>query len=402
MNLPNRTSDELWNVIVKLMKEENGEQKAIDFVDTLNDDEKLILSINKNPFKVPLYQSDNRYLVFSLLNFREITYQKLMITAIIKFLYQLIIEYEPSTAQDMKSELDPLFSTCYKKNILMYLQNKFKDNKSILQLVYKKFNITELIDDVDSPLSNVDNKILELNEDEVTQLINETKVELSIDKTKEEHILETRLLVKQFIDKYFSNNKKKICYQFDNYYKAKYDEIKKDAQSIYGDFIPAIEAALVPLEAYKTVEDAEKFIARYSDEFDYDVKIAEFNINNIITSTQSNNENIRIMDKTALITNMIDECKNSRQMGKKIISEKIEIEKEKNKLSEDMKEQFKEYLDNFRSTNKYNIDDLCKDIHEDKEPDLKEIEMCYNVISPDKTNELIYKNGYAHRYKFNI
>ncbi len=78
----------------------------------------------------------------------------------------------------------------------------------------------------------------------------------------------------------------------------------------------------------------------------------------------------------------------------------------------------KTYMDNFNAMNKYNINDdeppccseassieeeakYLKILNEKKEPELNEIEMCFNVLSVETEDDLTYK-GMSHRYKFNI
>ena len=460
-------SDKLWETILEKAKNPDNVKEL---VDGLSEQEVLALTKNTKHFGKPVYKSKHNFLAFSFIDFGKQIYEKLITTAMIQFLYQLVTEFEPENASSYKSEVDVDFSGCYKKNVLMFLQDKYKDNKLQLLALYKKFNIDELynalkeelccasaagaigfvqldetlkedccvaaqLDDTlkeDNALStavatqldetlkedsathaacgsveagSVFNPIKEeilqdLTKDEVDIILANTKKELNVEKTKEEYILEYRIIIKLFLDKYFYNNNKKICYQFDNFYNGKYEDIKKSAKEIYGDMITDLEMSIAPLEVFDTKEEYDKFTARYTKEFDYDVYLAKFNINNILTPINKNKEIVEFSNKnTAILTDMLDKSKADSKIGESIIKGKIEKERKKSKNKD-----IKDYTEYFNSVNKYDIESVCeevKKINEPEEPELNEIEMLFNVIAPDKSQDLILK-GVSHRYKFNV
>ncbi len=397
-------SDEIWERIKDMDKD-----KVKDYINSLDEDTVVKLMKDTRQFNDTVYKCKYDYLAFSYINFKEEVYQKLITTGVIQFLYQIVTEYEPEDSDKYMSELDGAFYGCYRKNMALLLLDKYKDDSQMLLSIYDKFNIK--IDTTDAETQTDTHTTLEppvtlpdipdLPESDIKTLIQETKKELKIDgtDTKEEHILNHRLIVKSFLDKFFLKDSKKSLYQFNNFYQSKYEEIKEVANSIHdGTVIPKLEMALLPLEVFKTREEYDKFISENSKTFDYSVYLCRFNVCNILTSIKANKDVVEFSEKNnPTISKMLESAKTDASIGKRLIKQKMES------IKSDKDEMFNLYNKQFNAKNSdiQDLSEICKDLHEPEEPNLNEVELGFNVISADKSNELL-RRCVSHRYKFNM
>lgn len=389
----------LWD-IAKSIK---TDAELKNFMTSLSSDDVAYLRKKANPFKQPVVQSKNKYLICSIINYREQFHRRLLQLGLVRFMYQALLEYVPEDASKYTSETSAYFADTQRKNIAFYMVSKFEQEQNYNKLYSLYLKLGPKVKDLAVALKEKYNAVEEeldtLPNDVIDTITQSTKAELGIETTREEYIYSEQARIKQYLDLYLDQTKK-LEFNFHNYVDAHYDALKEDTETIFGQPYE-FEYSMIPLETVDNLDDYNKYKNKYAEEFDLDIICVKFNQYNILAPIAANRDKVEFYNKnTAIIQKMIQESQNDMRYGKELMINKMKKEKAQ------ITPEFKTYLDNFNSMDHYNVQSLealDKELHKDKhEPSLNEVEFDINVIKPQLEKDKPVLRGLTHRYHYNL
>jgi hypothetical protein len=419
-------ANKMWEYLKSL---KTNEEKS-SYIESLSAKQIELLRTKTNPYKVPVALESDKFLIFSFINFKQEFLKRLLIVAYTNFLSQSASEYRSTNSSKYESELDMKISECQKKNIIMYLSEKYKDNKPQLLALYKKINLDteEIITEItnifkesrpdlspeamasDIELEGLLSQELEkLSNEEIDQIMETTKQELNIKKTREEIIMDEHDVISKYLNTFFLGDEDEsiIRNKFTNYFDVNYNKFK-DYVTNELKFSNDYDMMLAPLKVVDSLEEFKDFVKDYNDEFELDVHCAKIGVMTILESVKENRDKIEYFNKnTTILEQMIKKCQNDKKIGTNIIYNKIKKSREANPLDKDLQKALSTYQESFGNLDNAGVKDfeeLTKNLKPDtKEPSLKEVEMQFNMIKPNilEGNKPIL-SGTLSRYNYNL
>jgi hypothetical protein len=311
----------------------------------------------------------------------------------------MLNEYEPET--DLPSEKDYNFSKLFEDKARAFEFDLTVDKymclidsdvepikNAILLHKYRSSKSKEILNDQQykslkseySKLTGLDSRDLnfvevDLNEEQVSLLIDETKKELGIEKTAEEYQIEQQDIIQSFLDKYFEYNPDEHVREaykpnhdddtrevlentraddikneklerlilppddtfarWNRYIVNHYEELRNTTDDIYAEKAD-FESAIAPVEMFsgansdECMEQYEKFKKRYADEMGTELYCVNFN-NWTFTAPWSENRNKTDFynEKTELMKRIVDQAKEDAQIGQKLMKKRATKQKGK-------------------------------------------------------------------------
>lgn len=401
--------DKLWNTIKQL----KSESEVTDFIDKLSPDEIHQLRTRSNPYKEPIVKSNHGFLIFSIINYKDIFHRQLLQVGFIEFVKQALIEYIPPDADTYKSETSSDFMQRYKKNILLHLVDRNKNDKNQLYSLYKKMGLSELyieLEEQGAVLEEIDTEISESTADTIIEL---TKKELDIDITREEYIELKQNEIRKFLDTQLGfsdilqNNdelqRRRLHRNLCTYIDANYDRLKTKTEDTYSTTCD-IEYVIIPRDVVNSIDEYEEYKNKYATEFDLDILCARFNIFNCLAPIGANRDRLEFYNKnTAILEQMINETQKDMNIGKDMLLQRM---KKNNQPSAQATESFEKYMEQFNRMDSLNVKsmhELHKEISKDKsDPTISEVEVDVNVIKPVIKPDAPITRGLSHRYHYNL
>lgn len=389
---------ELWK---RLQNSSRKEREYI--INSLDADTINKLRAEVNPYKKPVYKPRNQYrmLAYHFINMSEKYTQRFVMTSLIAFVYRMLNEYEPDT--DLPSEKDYSFSKLFedkaRKLEFDLTVDKYNDDSiesKILLHKYRSGKSKEFLSDSEFYiLSDSEYRVLkneykrqtgldsrdlhpvevDLDEEMVLKVVDETKKELGIEKTAEEYQIEQQDIIQKFLDKYFDYNPDehvREAYKPNNdddtreplentrsndielgklerlilppddtfarwnrYIVNHYEDLRKTTDDIYAEKAD-FESAIAPVEMFvgsgpeECMEEYEKFKKRYADDMGTELYCVNFN-NWTFTAPWSENRNKTDFynEKTELMKRIVDQAKEDAQIGQKLMKKRITKQKDK-------------------------------------------------------------------------
>jgi len=303
-------ANKMWEYLKSL---KTNEEKS-SYIESLSAKQIELLRTKTNPYKVPVALESDKFLIFSFINFKQEFLKRLLIVAYTNFLSQSASEYRSTNSSKYESELDMKISECQKKNIIMYLSEKYKDNKPQLLALYKKINLDteEIITEItnifkesrpdlspeamasDIELEGLLSQELEkLSNEEIDQIMETTKQELNIKKTREEIIMDEHDVISKYLNTFFLGDEDEsiIRNKFTNYFDVNYNKFK-DYVTNELKFSNDYDMMLAPLKVVDSLEEFKDFVKDYNDEFELDVHCAKIGVMTILESVKENRDKI--------------------------------------------------------------------------------------------------------------
>jgi len=202
-------------------------------------------------------------------------------------------------------------------------------------------------------------------------------------------------------------------FRWQRYTDNNYEQLRQATDDIYCEKAD-LELNIVPMEVIDESdpevarEKAMAFCRKYRNEFEAEVRVAQFRVNNLLGSWQQNRERIEFYNEnTEVIKRIIDQHKKDSKMGPQLMKDRVERKRDKNiKVAGENDKAFKDFRKNAPSKLdglgvKRASEILEKDIPVDSKPaGAKELEVGVHVIKPVRKGRRIY--GKTQQSHFNI
>ena len=202
-------------------------------------------------------------------------------------------------------------------------------------------------------------------------------------------------------------------FRWQRYTDNNYEQLRQATDDIYCEKAD-LELNIVPMEVIDEAdpevarEKAMAFCRKYRNEFEAEVRVAQFRVNNLLGSWQQNRERIEFYNEnTEVIKRIIDQHKKDSKMGPQLMKDRVERKRDKKiKVAGENDKAFKDFRKNAPSKLdslgvKRASEILEKDIPVDSKPaGAKELEVGVHVIKPVRKGRRIY--GKTQQSHFNI
>lgn len=202
-------------------------------------------------------------------------------------------------------------------------------------------------------------------------------------------------------------------FRWQRYTDNNYEQLRQATDDIYCEKAD-LELNIVPMEVIDEAdpevarEKAMAFCRKYRNEFEAEVRVAQFRVNNLLGSWQQNRERIEFYNEnTEVIKRIIDQHKKDSKMGPQLMKDRVERKRDKKiKVAGENDKAFKDFRKNAPSKLdglgvKRASEILEKDIPVDNKPaGAKELEVGVHVIKPVRIGRRTY--GQTKQTHFNI
>lgn len=372
--------DEFKNQIGDIVKElETNPDK----INELTDEQAIEVDKYLNPYGATIY-GEEKYTCVSFTNLKEKYMQKLLMTGLVGFLYQMNKEYEIEDT-DLKSEyleqldkdlfnemiphpdsnntefLANLNKTLYIECKFKYLHNKFihldNDNSQTNEEQYH--NEYKLSEDEEMELQNNVNEEIKTRLAPTKHFNNEKylskKYELIQLQSQQEQEVISRFLTKYFKynptdhtsevipnsndpeRKLPSNNKflehippNDTYGRFQYYFDVNYEELRQAVFYLYNEK-PDIEVALNIYDTFPTLEECTEYINKNKDKVITNIMSLTNYKWNLLGPFKQNRERITFYNEnTQVLENILKQQEEDAKMGKKLLDERVRKKKVKN------------------------------------------------------------------------
>ena len=379
--------DEFKSQLGDIVKElESNPEK----INELTDDQVIEVDKFLNPYGATLY-GDDKFTCVSFTNLKEKYMQRLLLTGLIGFLYQMNKEYvveeedlNPEYANQLNrddfNELIPhpdsknesflkkleeaLYVECkytylkslYEKNKTTDSTNTDDDSSQIEEEFYKSYKLSE--DDEIIIGTNVNKEIKE-RLGPVKYFNNEKylnkKYELIQKQTEEEQKIISRFLNKYFKynpsehtsevmanlndpekeipenNKFLDNIPPNDTYgRFQYYFDVNYEDIRKSVYYLYNEK-PDIEVALNIYETFPTIDECNEYINKNKDKVITNIMTLTNYKWNLLGPFKQNRDRITFYNEnTQVLENILKQQEEDAKMGKKLLDDRVRKKKVKN------------------------------------------------------------------------
>lgn len=373
--------------------------KSPDKIEELTEEELALVERKINPYGC-LVDADEKYSVISFTNYREKYMQRLLMTAIVSFMRQLVTEWEV--------DIDHLENPPLKENFVKMEHNADKDNKQLVDNLFEqkvnqlKFEwakehegepseddelemhrkATEHVNLLTADREVFDNNaFVEAQDRCITEQSEKEKKVISrwmdtffkfdpvnhvrsvLDKAKAKHDPERGEAPKFPFELEMPSD---VFSQFDSFYEINYDDLRKAVQFFFCEK-PDMEVAINVYNSFDTVAECNDFILKNKSKVITDIHVVT---NNKWTLVGPFNENRKRMDfynkNTKLLENMMQQREDDAKLGRELLNKRITKKKVKN-----VKQYGKDHP-NFAKYKKQNLDGVYDtgvtsiDVQEDK------------------------------------
>lgn len=300
-----------WEKIMSL----KTDKEMIDYVRSLPESELTDMRSSSNPFRLPVALDKDKFLVFSMMDFKRDFLEKLMIVAMKRFLYQIKNEFVPKSAYDYLSENSSEFCQVHRQKTAKALEKKIKatltGDEQLLHLftLYTRTMQPNKIKELREQNPELDFRevptLLELNEDELSTIFNRTKTKLKTTITREEFIDSNAESLDEFLEFAFTDEFEtrdkipfKVKENFDRFFKSRYDELMEEADKQFVEKRD-LEYAILPMKVCTSEHEYRNFVDRYKEEFDNcgDINVVKFGMYTIISPIKQNQERLSFYEQ---------------------------------------------------------------------------------------------------------
>lgn len=366
-------TEEINNIIKEI--EENPNK-----LEELSEEQISEIQKKLNPYGATLY-GDEKYTCVSFTNLKEKYLQKLLMTSLVGFCYQMcdeytidddelevkldkndFIEYSENPDKNNKELLTNLENDYYYKAKYNYLSTKLNDKLNYDETEFKKYvNEFKLNDEEEIMIRTM--AIQEVNKHiQPIKYVND----IEYNKKKEELIKEQsekeKKIINKFLNKHFKynpkyhttevynkenndperiidnpNNKylKNIPPQdtysrFKYYYEVNYEELREAVRYLYNEK-PDIEVALNIYDTFDTLEEAIQYVNKNKDKIITNMLILTNYKWNLLGSFKENRKRIDFYNKnTQILENIMKQQEDDEKIGKTLLKDRIKKRKIKN------------------------------------------------------------------------
>jgi hypothetical protein len=362
-----------------------------DKINELTDEQAIEVDKYLNPYGATIYGED-KYTCVSFTNLKEKYMQKLLLTGLIGFTYQMSREYEVDD-EDLDEEY---ISQLNKDDYYEYSENPDKKNKDFVikfeKNLYKEIKYDYVMEKISNKnsdeetkdseeksewnLSNIEK--FELSEDEELELRNKVNIKLEdnlkpnkffnnekylekkyelikLQSEKEQKILNTFLnklfkydpkehTVSAFNENHNDNERIKpnsnkfveiippndTYGRFQYYFDVNYEELREAVQYLYNEK-PDIEVALNIYDTFPTIDECNEYINKNKDKVITNIMTLTNYKWNLLGPFKQNRERITFYNEnTQVLENILKQQEEDAKMGKKLLDERIKKKKVKN------------------------------------------------------------------------
>jgi hypothetical protein len=369
--------DEFKNQIDNIVKElESNPEK----INELTDEQAIEIDKYLNPYGATIY-GDEKYTCVSFTNLKEKYMQRLLMTGLVGFLYQMVKEYEideewlnddylpqldktlfneiiPNPELSNKDFLSQLQKTLYIECKYEYLHKKFillnsKDDEETYHNNYKLSDEEEL--DIQTDINNEIKKRLQ-----PTQYFNNEKFLAKKYELIKHQSDNERIIISRFLNKFFqynpaehtsevlanSNNPESkvpdsskflekippndTYGRFQYYFDVNYEELREAVYYLYNEK-PDIEVALNIYDTFPTLEECTEYINKNKDKVITNILTLTNYKWNLLGPFKRNRERISFYNEnTQVLENILKQQEEDAKMGKKLLDERVRKKKVKN------------------------------------------------------------------------
>lgn len=381
----NNSLDEFKSQIDDIVKELESNP---DKINELTDEQVIEVDKYLNPYGATIYGED-KYTCVSFTNLKEKYMQRLVLTGLIGFLYQMNKEYEineedlndiymeqlnknnfyeniPHPDSTNKDFLNKLNETLYIECKFIFLQEKYKTMKN-------KLDSDEIDKNDEEEYCN--NYILSDDEELLIQQNVNTEISKRLKPTKyfnnekylskkyeliKQQSNEEQIIIKRFLDKYFTynpiehtselllnkndpektqpqNNKflnnippNDTYGRFQYYFDVNYEELREAVFYLYNEK-PDIEVAINIYDTFPTLEECSEYINKNKDKVITNIMTLTNYKWNLLGPFKKNRDRITFYNEnTQVLENILKQQEEDAKMGKKLLDERVRKKKVKN------------------------------------------------------------------------
>lgn len=340
-----------------------------DIINDMSPEQVLEVEKHLNPYNATIFGPE-KYTCVSFTNLKEKYMQKLLMTALIGFTYQMASEYVVED-EDLKETLN-------KDDFMEVSENPDKHNKELLQTLEIRYFNNMKAELVESKCKELNVKTYELSEDEETDLrilVNKKIKNEFVDKMvlnnekflkKKEELInqqsaEEKEVIKRFLNKFFKynpnehttsvynpdngdperqsdpkNNFTKIVPpndtygRFTYYYDVNYEQLRTAVQYLYNDK-PDTEVAINIYDSFDTIEECNEYIEKNQDSVICNILNLTNYKWNLLGSFKQNRERISFYNNnTKILENIMKQQEEDAKMGKVLLDARVRKKKVKN------------------------------------------------------------------------
>lgn len=406
-----------------------------DKINELTDDQVLEVDKYLNPYGATIYGED-KYTCVSFTNLKEKYMQRLLMTGLVGFLYQMNKEYEiddndlnevylkeldkdafyeniPHPDSKNKEFISKLNETLYIECKYKYLQTKYasleEETKEDEETYYTNYKLSE--EEEMNIQQNVNDEIT--NRLKPTKYFNNEKFLAKKYELVKQQSEEEKKVISRFLNKFFNYNPSEHTSEvllntndpektkptnttflenippndtygrFQYYFDVNYEELREAVFYLYNEK-PDIEVALNIYETFPTLEECTEYINKNKDKVITNIMTLTNYKWNLLGPFKQNRERITFYNEnTQVLENILKQQEDDAKMGKKLLDERVRKKKVKNikeygKTDPAVAKYLKEHPSEI-SSNAHKID-----IQEDKVIITEEIEVSESGAKVDK------------------
>lgn len=360
-------------------------EKNPDKLDELSEEQITEIQKKLNPYGATLY-GDEKYTCVSFTNLKEKYLQKLLMTSLVGFCYQMNDEYEVDE-DDLEIKLD-------KNDYYEYSDHPDKNNKELLtnlendyykqeKMIFVKNKEKNNIPEKDEDINDFVNSFILSDEEEILirslaikkvnshiqpiKYFNDSKYNQDKQKLIEEQTTKEKKIITKFLNRYFtynpkyhtteSYNKEKgvdhfndperviknpnnkflenipsqdVYSRFRYYYEVNYEELREAVKYLYSEK-PDIEVALNIYDTFDTLDEAKDYINKNKDKIITNMLILTNYKWNLIGPFKENRKRIDFFNKnTQILENIMKQQEDDEKIGKALLKDRIKKKKIKN------------------------------------------------------------------------